>query len=61
MFICRPDEYKKTNYQKCYRHNNLKKYYNYLSYPDYNSILNNMKARSITITTDYDNFRLIID
>ena len=52
MFICRPDEYKKTNYQKCYCHNYLKKNYNYLSYKDYDFILNNMKASSIAITTD---------
>ena len=52
MFVCRPDEYKKTNYQKCYRHNYLKKNYNYLSYPDYDSILKNMKARIVTITMD---------
>ena len=52
MFICRPDEYKKTKYQKCYCHNYLKKNYNYLSYTDYDFILNNMKASSIAITTD---------
>ena len=52
MFICRPDEYKKANYQKSYSHNYLKKNYNYLSFPDYASILKNMKARILTITTD---------
>ena len=52
MFICRPDEYKKTNYQKCCSHNYFEKNYNYLIYPDYNFILNYKKTRSITVTKD---------
>ena len=39
----------------------ISKKHNYFSYTSYDSILNHMKAIIITLTTDSDNFRLIID